>query len=268
MMIHRSPSSPTIPRCLLLLLVLFVTTSTTVVVQAADDLCHLCGEGVSLAWPLATVRSDGATCNDMALHLAMLTPGSSTCRSLQSEYRFKCCLAPTKPAAVKVTPTPAPVVAGIGSGPHPICNICANRNIPGDKAMVINMLYLWEGTCMSYYEDGLKGRIPEYLCETLQFFGKEPCSCGTGQAPSPGNSGNANSNNGNGNGSSSNNNNKPPSTTTTVSSVTTLSSVASSGERKVVDNDAKDGNASVAGDRRGGAGGRERVRRRRLVKGQ
>ena len=149
----------------------------------AEDFCMICGLGKPMKWPQSVVRSDGAKCTDMALNMAELVSGSGGCLELQQQYRDKCCFSQTPPAAVAVAPTPAPVVANQGSGSNPTCDICVGGGVPSDKSMVINMLYLWEGTCMSYYEDGLKGNIPRHMCAPLQFFGAEPCGCRTSQAP-------------------------------------------------------------------------------------
>ena len=79
---------------------------------------------------------------------------------------------------MKVSPTPAPVVLGQGSGPYPMCHLCRGGDIPGNEAMVISMLYIGSGDCLRYFESGRRGELPTHLFYALQFFAYEPCGCG------------------------------------------------------------------------------------------
>lgn len=63
-------------------------------------------------------------------------------------------------------------------GPNPPCDLCRDGDYPYETSMVLNFLYLGAGSCAQYYEYGLAGKIPQHMCDTVQYFAYEPCGCG------------------------------------------------------------------------------------------
>ena len=163
------------------ILLLIVARTPTV---AAQNLCNLCADGDPVAWPMAVLKNDGTTCSKMAADIAGYDPWSDKCQELVYFWRKSCCEATSRPKDVPITPTPAPVISGVESGPNPICNLCRDGDFPGNTAMVINMLYIGAGDCEQFYNYGLQGQIPAHLCDPLQYFAYEPCGCGEFNNPS------------------------------------------------------------------------------------
>lgn len=64
-------------------------------------------------------------------------------------------------------------------GPYKPCNICGVGGVWTKNNQVMNMLYVGPGTCKTYYIHGLKGGIPDHLCDPLQFFVRDVCGCKT-----------------------------------------------------------------------------------------
>ena len=60
---------------------------------------------------------------------------------------------------------------------HPVCHLCPTGIYPRYPNHVIHMLYLGRGTCKQFYYAGLRGKIRNHLCNTLQFYAYEPCGC-------------------------------------------------------------------------------------------
>lgn len=130
--------------------------------------CHLCPNGVKGITNPRLVVND-KTCLQWAaekLKMKQYTPGCEN-----KEIRLKCCNVPP-PAQLAVKP---PKVEW--KGPHPACNICRNGEYPQRTSMVINVLYIGEGSCAQYYVHGLEGKIPQHLCSAIQYFAWSPCEC-------------------------------------------------------------------------------------------
>jgi hypothetical protein len=63
-------------------------------------------------------------------------------------------------------------------GPHPGFNICRDGDYPSETSMVINFLYIGEGSCAQYYRYAKEGRIQRHMSDPVKFFAHEPCGCG------------------------------------------------------------------------------------------
>lgn len=220
-----------------------------VVRPASAGVCHICGArgNQAMAFPEVILANVNRSCRQIAMDIATsgLQHTDSQCTAKQNVWHNRCCSG-RRPAGRNpsggLPPQNIPSVQYVG--PHPACNICRDGDYPYKTSMVINFLYIGEGSCAQYWRYGKEGRIANHMCAPVKYFSYEPCGCGefnpyhnpnhpanqqAGQ--SPGNSG------GGGGGSGGN-----PS------------------DSKTPDNDGKD-NVKMSGDQRGGAGGR---RQRRL----
>ena len=161
----------------------------------AGDHCDLCSVEHRSFWGDAIIKTDGTTCGSLALEMAVNFPaGSQKCDRYVESWQLICCSGDSPPKDMPVTPTPAPVTQGVGQY-GPICNLCPAGNKPNDPYHVINMLRIdgniqssgikTADTCISYHDAGLRGQIPSFLCDTLQFFAYHACACEPkpGQAP-------------------------------------------------------------------------------------
>lgn len=150
----------------------------SVCIVGTNSLCMLCEDGVAgIKWHFHKVNSGGTTCVQQAINMASkVGAGTGECQDLIEEYREMCC-GDDKPDKVVQVPTKPPTYNG-PTGNYRTCDICRDGDYPGNKAMVINMLYLGVGSCAQYYDYGHAGLIPNHLCHPLQFFAYESCGCG------------------------------------------------------------------------------------------
>jgi len=168
--------------------------------QAAG--CQLCDDG-SVTWPRAVIESDGTTCQNLSNKMSLYSPTGNDCDRNINLWRNVCC-GSEQPYSVPITgqdPSPVYVAASSssnGRANNQKCNICINGKFPGNKRMMINMLYIGEDTCENYYWAGQRGQIPINLCDPLRYFAYGPCGCAGGYAP-PTNNGNGNNNGSGGN---------------------------------------------------------------------
>ena len=49
--------------------------------------------------------------------------------------------------------------------------------------MVLSVLYLGTDTCENFIKAGLRGQIPDHLCDPLKYYAYEPCGCGKEKKP-------------------------------------------------------------------------------------
>lgn len=194
--------------------------------------CHICGDAGNNAMKFPNIVlanvAGGKTCSDISLDVAINTPlGSSQCSAAQNQWK-RCCngLRPSGSERTTGLPADQQVPTFAKTGPNPICNICRDGDYPFVTSMVVNFLYVGEGSCAQYYMYGQQGKIQQHMCDPIKFFSYEPCGCGqfnpyfnpnhalnqqAQQAPSGnGNTNNGNSNTNNGNSNSNANNNKQP----------------------------------------------------------
>jgi len=186
--------------------------------------CHICGTrgNNAMKFPHIILANVGKSCHQISLDVALNTAyGSSQCSAKQQQWAQRCCSG-TRPAGRApssgqtggggLPPQNIPTVSYVG--PHPPCKLCRDGDYPFAKSMVINFLYLGEGSCAQYYKYGLEGRIMPHMCDPVRFFAYEPCGCGqfnpyfnknhpmnqqAQQAPSQNNNQNNNNNNNNNN---------------------------------------------------------------------
>lgn len=147
--------------------------------------CHICGTrgNTALAFPKETCVEFGAgrNCLNVALDIAKLDLTSTECANAQRKYAACCnnvldlhCVEKSNLIVTPVGPdTPKPTYVG----PYKICSICKNGNYPSKNNQVINMLYIGAGTCKTYWYHGFQGKIPNHLCDPVQFFLRDICGC-------------------------------------------------------------------------------------------
>lgn len=108
-----------------------------------------------------------------------IPPNTKKCETTQKAWHEDCCSGKHPEGRMQSTSRPQqniPVVKK--TGPYPLCNICRDGDYPYNTGMVVNFLYLGEGSCAQYYVFGLEGKIPRKYCSPVQFFSYEPCGCG------------------------------------------------------------------------------------------
>ena len=183
--------------------------------------CHICGAAGNQAmkFPNVVLSNVGRTCTDISMEVAVdvnIAPGSQKCTAKQNQWKGRCCSGTRPAGSNRPTGLPAQNIPSTSYvGPHPVCNLCRDGDYPFATSMVINFLYIGEGSCAQYYKYGREGRIQAHMCDPVKYFAYEPCGCGNNnpyfnknhplnqqaqQAPST-NNGSSNNNN--------NNNNKP-----------------------------------------------------------
>jgi len=149
---------------------------------ARQDLCLLCEDGnAGLKYPNAVIKSDGTTCAGMAVNTAVyFVEDSEECIEHLQAWRPICC-GDDQPLDVEITDVfdTYPDIDDIETtGQFSKCDLCRDGDYPSSESMVINMLYVGEGSCPQYWKAGQQGMIPNHLCAPLQYFGYEPCGCG------------------------------------------------------------------------------------------
>lgn len=148
--------------------------SLTVFCPRIEAICMLCEEGVyGLKYPDAVIKSDGTTCTNMAVDVAVdYEEGSTQCTQHIKAWREICC-GDTRPIDVEITDVfdEYPDIDSIQTvGPYQKCDVCRDGDYPSTTSMVITMLYVGSGSCAQYWKVGQQGLIPDYLCDPLQYF--------------------------------------------------------------------------------------------------
>jgi hypothetical protein len=146
-------------------------------------LCSLCGQpdqvdtlGVDgLVNPTEYVDSKGKMCAQLMIELFGLSNKDPKCIEEYNRNHVRCCKRGQMPSIIQDPPPPPPQY--VIDGPYKRCDLCLGGGYPGVSSMVINMLYVGAGSCPQYYEWGQKGWIQDRLCQTLQFFARDPCGC-------------------------------------------------------------------------------------------
>jgi len=143
-------------------------------ISSISAVCNLCQNGVEgLHYPYAVVKSDGSTCTQLALDLALgYAEGTTTCNQQIQAWRPICC-GDNEPIDVEVTEVfdQYPDIDSIETiGPYEKCNVCRDGDYPSASSMVITMLYVGTGSCPQYWKAGQQGLIPTHLCDPLQYF--------------------------------------------------------------------------------------------------
>ena len=64
------------------------------------------------------------------------------------------------------------------AGEHGAFDLCRDGDYPSGTSMVINFLYIGEGSCAQYYQYAREGRIVDHMHDVVRFFAYEPCGCG------------------------------------------------------------------------------------------
>lgn len=147
--------------------------------------CHICGHrgNNALVHPKETCLQHGhRNCKQIAMDIMRQDVNSSDCAKFQYKYRLCCnniidlnCV--EKSSFVTVDPPNPSDISYVG--PYKQCNICGPGGFWTKNSHVLNMLYIGPGTCETYYIHGLKGGIPNHLCDPLQFFVRDTCGCKT-----------------------------------------------------------------------------------------
>jgi hypothetical protein len=142
--------------------------------------CHICGSGGNslMKYPKIVLKGVGKTCSRIAIDIAKTyKAGTGKCSTAQKRWFGRCCSGRRPNGNAQVASRPVkPSVRYVG--PNKRCAICRDGDYPYKTSMVINMLYIGEGSCAQYYKYGMEGRIQNHLCQSLQYFAYEPCGCG------------------------------------------------------------------------------------------
>lgn len=161
---------------IIFLLLLFQTTPVVSVTP-----CHICGAvgNEGLKFPNVIIDDVGKTCADIAITVAIsVLPATGECSAMQTKWSL-CCngVKPQGRDVDNILPKQIiPVVRHIG--PHPVCNLCRDKDYPFATSMVINFLYIGVGSCAQYWKYGMEGRIQSHMCDVVKHFAHEPCGCG------------------------------------------------------------------------------------------
>jgi hypothetical protein len=159
-------------------------------------LCSGCSPAVSGRGNLA-VNDQGYTCSKLILDMAdtsnSILQGNAACNSLKGRWYNHCCNPNHNPAVIAQAPTTSPGAA-YSQGPNSWCDLCANKNFPGNPTTVVAVLdHPLVSTCRDLYWRAQKGYFEDRICRPLRNFYAIPCGCNVDT------SGNNGSSNGGGN---------------------------------------------------------------------
>jgi hypothetical protein len=138
-------------------------------IPSTNAICFLCERGLQeLKRPHYFIDNRGTTCTKKTMDIFTYDDSGPACTEAILQYRETCC-GDYEPIPVAQIPTAAPASLVEHSGPYPRCDICRNEVYPANPGMVINVLYLGEGSCDQYFIVGREGSIvPPHLCDALQ----------------------------------------------------------------------------------------------------
>jgi hypothetical protein len=152
---------------------------------AADEeiglccLCDGCNGPASGRGDLA-VSTNGLTCNQLVLTMADPTEhqqGSSSCKTLKSEYYNHCCNEGYSPVSYQAATIGSPGDK-FSQGSNPVCTLCHNGKYPEEEYTITAVLgFSGNPTCADLYWMGLKGQITDQMCAPLQDYMDRPCGC-------------------------------------------------------------------------------------------
>jgi hypothetical protein len=149
---------------------------------SADPVCHICGDygNSAMEFPYIVLKDAQRSCNDIAVDIAVnAKPNSNQCKVAQKRWHDSCCSGKRPEGSEPSGNLPPQNVPDVTYyGPHPVCNLCRDGDYPFAVSMVVNFLYIGEGSCAQYYKYGKEGRIQRHLCDPVQYFSYEPCGCG------------------------------------------------------------------------------------------
>eukprot|EP00980_Cylindrotheca_fusiformis_P002675 scaffold624_cov150-Cylindrotheca_fusiformis.AAC.8 len=117
----------------------------------------------------------GLTCFHLYTEL-LFSDNWGECVKNRTAYQDACCGDDTE-SICYTGPTAAPVYHG-ETGDEPTCKICGTDEYPGKPEHVFSTRYVGTYSCGEYYDRGLHGLIPGYLCGPLQDYASEACGCG------------------------------------------------------------------------------------------
>lgn len=160
---------------------MFLLLLASLAFASARQVCHICGPAGNnaLKYPDIVLSGVAKSCIQIAMEVALATPPETArCRREQKTWYEPCCSGnrPEGHEESKLPPQNVPVVKY--TGPHPVCHVCRDGDYPFNTGMVINFLYIGEGSCAQYYKYGREGRIARRYCAAVQYFSYEPCGCG------------------------------------------------------------------------------------------
>ena len=141
-------------------------------------ICPLCGDATKFPkrWDYIVETNPVKTCNTVYFEAAFLSPEDEDCAPLVEKYGATCC-DDEEPDPIYIPPTSAPNWIG-EPGDEPECAICGTNKYPCNPETHIQARYIGTMTCEQFYEHGLNGRIPSFMCVPLQNYAFSVCGCG------------------------------------------------------------------------------------------
>lgn len=145
--------------------------SSLPVVGGAASVCALCGVPGVYPTNMDLVVADGRTCLDVYIDLTPMNPNSQQCRNQQNLYKDKCCSGSVGGGSGGNNGNRAGSSCYRGpTGNEPECPICGTYEYPGKPNEYIQARYVGEYSCGQFYDRGLHGLIPNFMCGPLQNF--------------------------------------------------------------------------------------------------
>jgi hypothetical protein len=152
-----------------------VTLSLFSLVQSAE-ICPLCETLGDFPKRWGFQLKDGRTCQAVYSALLSLDGDSSQCQAEKQVAQELCC-GEAEPDPFDLPPGSAPVYSG-PSGDEPNCPICGTMEYPGLPNVVIQARYVGQYSCGQFFDRGMHGMTPSFMCGPLQNYAEERCGCG------------------------------------------------------------------------------------------
>lgn len=144
-------------------------------VQSAQ-ICPLCETPADFPKRWGFQLQDGRTCQAVYSALLSLDGNGSECQAGKQVAQELCC-GEDEPEPFDLSPAARPVYGG-PFGDEPDCPICGTREYPGIPDEIIQARYVGMFTCAQFFDRGLNGMTPSFMCGPLQIYAEEKCGCG------------------------------------------------------------------------------------------
>lgn len=120
------------------------------------------------------LESDPPTfCWNVYFDLAKLDESNEECNSTREKYGSACC-DEEDPDPINGFPTPSPTE----DKTYGECRLCGTEEVPGIPDTFFSLRYHGSYSCEQFHKQGLKGKIPDFLCAPLQSYAYKVCGCG------------------------------------------------------------------------------------------
>lgn len=153
-------------------------------------LCNGCSAPINGRGTMA-VDANRYTCNALALDMANpnnhIRVGTAICNQLKSTHFRRCCDSTFNPPIIQQANVRANANTNPGarypSGPHGLCNLCSNGQMPSKPATAVAVLHHSLVTnCIGAYYAGRQGYFEARYCRPMQNAFQSACGCNVAPA--------------------------------------------------------------------------------------